>query len=121
MACRVAAAYIADSSTGKERMHRRRLAAIASGFIVASAATPVCAQIYRCPDSGGYTLQQAPCAGLGQSGGRLVVLPNGALAPVAVATRASGSASGSASDAPRVGRVLGRTPLPSSEVVRKAN
>ena len=98
-------------------MHRRRLAAVASGFIVASAASPVWAQIYKCPDGSGYSLQQAPCAGLGQSGGRMLVLPNGALAPVAVAAGASAGASG----VPRVGRVLGRTPLPSSDVVRKPN
>ena len=98
-------------------MRRRRLAAIASGFIVASSCFSVCAQIYKCPNGTGYSLQQAPCAGLGQSGGRLLVLPNGGLAPVAVATSASASASG----VPKVGRVLGRTPLPSSEVVRKPN
>jgi hypothetical protein len=98
-------------------MRRRGLAAIASGFIVASACCPVRAQIYKCPDGAGYSLQQAPCAGLGQSGGRLVVLPNGGLAPVAVMTSASASASG----VPRVGRVLGRTPLPAAEVVRKPN
>ena len=101
-------------------MRRRRLAAIASAFIVvASACFPVCAQIYKCPDGAGFSLQQAPCAGLGQSGGRLVVLPNGALAPVAVASSASASAS--ASGVPKVGRVLGRTPLPSSEAVPKPN
>ena len=98
-------------------MRRRRLAAIASGFIVASACFPVCAQIYKCPDGAGFSLQQAPCAGLGQSGGRLLVLPNGGRGPVAVATSASASASG----VPKVGRVLGRTPLPSSEVVPKPN
>jgi len=98
-------------------MRRRRLAATAFGFIVASACFSVSAQIYKCPDGAGFSLQQAPCAGLGQSGGRLVVLPNGALAPVAVASSASASASG----VPKVGRVLGRTPLPSSDVVRKPN
>jgi len=98
-------------------MRRRRLAATAFGFIVASACFSVSAQIYKCPDGAGFSLQQAPCAGLGQSGGRLVVLPNGALAPVAVASSASASASG----VPKIGRVLGRTPLPSSDVVRKPN
>ena len=98
-------------------MRRRRLAATAFGFIVASACFSVSAQIYKCPDGAGFSLQQAPCAGLGQSGGRLVVLPNGGLAPVAVVSSASGSASG----VPKVGRVLGRTPLPSSDVVRKPN
>jgi len=103
-------------------MRRRRLAAIASAFIVASACFPVCAQIYKCPDGTGFSLQQAPCAGLGQSGGRLLVLPNGGRGPVAVATSASASsASASASGVPKVGRVLGRTPLPSSEAVPKPN
>jgi len=101
-------------------MRRRRLAAIASAFIVASACFPVCAQIYKCPDGTGFSLQQAPCAGLGQSGGRLLVLPNGGRGPVAVATSASAS-SASASGVPKVGRVLGRTPLPSSEAVPKPN
>ena len=102
-------------------MRRRRLAAIASAFIVASACFPVCAQIYKCPVGSGYSLQQSPCAGLGQSGGRLLVLPNGQTAPVAAAISASGSASGSASDVPKLGRVLGRTPLPSSDVALKPN
>ena len=98
-------------------MRRTRLAAIASGFIAASASSPVCAQIYKCPDGAGYSLQQAPCAGLGQGGGRLLILPNGGKAPVAVATPASGSAG----DPPKLGRVLGRTPVPSSEVAAKPN
>ena len=98
-------------------MRRARLAAIASGFIGASASFPVCAQIYKCPDGAGYSLQQAPCAGLGQGGGRLLILPNGGKAPVAVARPASGSTG----DAPRIGRVLGRTPVASSEVASKPN
>ena len=98
-------------------MRRRLLAAQASVFVAALASFPLCAQIYKCPDGDGFSLQQSPCAGLGQSGGRLLVLPNGRLAPVAMAT----SASASASDVPRLGRVLGRTPLPSSDVARKPN
>ena len=98
-------------------MRRRRLVSIASGVIVASASFPVCAQIYKCPDGNGYALQQAPCPGLGQGGGRLLVLPNGGRAPVPVAIPASGSAGGMQ----RVGRVLGRTPLPASVVARKPN
>ena len=98
-------------------MRRRMLAHRVAGLVVALACFPVGAQIYKCPEGGGYTLQQSPCAGLGQSGGRLLVLPNGRLAPVAVAM----SASGSASDVPKLGRVLGRTPLPSSEVAGKPN
>ena len=81
------------------------------------ACIPAFAQIYRCPEGQGVVLQQSPCAELGLSGGRLLVLPNGRLAPVAVAM----SASASASDVPKVGRVLGRTPLPSSEVAQKPN
>jgi len=98
-------------------MRRRRLAIEISGAVIALACLPVRAQIYKCPDGAGFTLQQAPCAGLGQSGGRLLVLPNGRLAPVAIATSASASASG----VPKLGRVLGRTPLPSSEVARGPN
>jgi len=98
-------------------MRRRRLAIEISGAVIALACLPVRAQIYKCPDGAGFTLQQAPCAGLGESGGRLLVLPNGRLAPVAIAT----SASASASSVPKLGRVLGRTPLPSSEVARGPN
>ena len=98
-------------------MRRRMLAHRVAGLVVALACFPVGAQIYKCPEGGGYTLQQSPCAGLGQSGGRLLVLPNGNRGPVAVAM----SASGSASDVPKLGRVLGRTPLPSSDMAAKAN
>ena len=98
-------------------MRRRMLAHPVAGLVVALACLPVCAQIYKCPEGNGFTLQQSPCAGLGQSGGRLLVLPNGNRGPVAVAM----SASGSASDVPKLGRVLGRTPLPSSEVAGKPN
>ena len=99
-------------------MRRRMLAArVSAVVIVALACLPVCAQIYKCPVGSGYSLQQSPCAGLGQSGGRLLVLPNGQTAPVTAAI----SASSSASDVPKLGRVLGRTPLPSSEVAGKPN
>ena len=94
-------------------MRRRLLAAKVSGFVVAVACLPVCAQIYRCPEGEGFSLQQAPCAGLGESGGRLLVLPNGRLAPLPL--------SAGASETPRSGRVLGRTPLPSAKMARKAN
>lgn len=94
-------------------MRRNLLAATVVGMVVSSACFPARAQIFKCPSGGSYTLQQSPCAGLGQSGGRLLVLPNGRLAPVAVATSASG--------VPREGRVLGRTPRPSSEVVARSN
>ncbi len=92
-------------------MRRRVLAAKVSGFVVAVACFPVCAQIYKCPDGEGFSLQQAPCAGLGESGGRLLVLPNGRAAPVYVA----------ASGVPSAGRVYGRTPLPAAKVARKPN
>ena len=98
-------------------MRRRMLAHRVAGLVVALACLPVCAQIYKCPEGNGFTLQQSPCAGLGQSGGRLLVLPNGNRGPVAVVM----SASGSASDVPKLGRVLGRTPLPSSDMAAKAN
>jgi len=99
-------------------MRRRMVAAKVSGVVVVALASfSVCAQIYKCPEGNGFSLQQSPCAGLGQSGGRLLVLPNGRQGPVAVAT----SASASASDVPKVGRVLGRTPLPSSDVARSPN
>jgi hypothetical protein len=94
-------------------MRRRLLAAKVSGFVVAVACFPVCAQIYKCPDGAGFSLQQAPCAGLGESGGRLLVLPNGRVAPLPVSIGAS--------EAPRIGRVLGRTPRPSERVAAKAN
>ena len=94
-------------------MRRRLLAAKVSGFVVAVACFPVCAQIYKCPSGASFSLQQSPCPGLGQSGGRLLVLPNGRAAPTEVAA--------SASAVPRSGRVLGRTPLPSAGLARKAN
>jgi len=89
---------------------------VAGVIVVVWTCFPVCAQIYKCPDgNGSVSLQQSPCPGLGQSGGRLLVLPNGRTAPVAI------SASGSASDVPKLGRVLGRTPLPSAMVAEKPN
>ena len=97
-------------------MPRRRLAiGIVSGVVVASACVPVSAQIFKCPSGAGYILQQAPCPGLGQSGGRLLFLPNGRPAPVAVPVAASGS------EVPKQGRVLGRTPRPGSEVASAPN
>ena len=101
-------------------MRRRTLASEITGLVVALTCFPVFAQIYKCRDGGAVVLQQAPCPGLGQSGGRLLVLPNGQLAPVASVASVSGSGS-AASDVPKLGRVLGRTPLPSSDVARKPN
>ena len=94
-------------------MRRRLLAAQISGFVVAMAWFPVCAQIYKCPNGNGFSLQQAPCAGLGESGGRLLVMPDGRLAPRAVAA--------SASEPPKNGRVLGRTARPSDDLAAKAD
>jgi len=98
-------------------MQRRLLAAAVTGGVAALACFPVGAQIYRCPDGVSFALQQAPCAGLGQSGGRLMMLPDGRPAPTPVAAGAS--------DSPRTGRALGRTPLPSPlpspVVARKSN
>ncbi len=84
-------------------MRRRLLMAKVSGFAAAVACFPAMGQIFKCPAGEGFAFQQAPCAGLGESGGRLLVYPNGR--PVA-------APAASASDVPRSGRVLGRTPLP---------
>ena len=94
-------------------MRRRLLAAQVSGFVVAMACFPVCAQIYKCPNGNGFSLQQAPCAGLGESGGRLLVMPDGRSAPRAVAA--------SASEPPKNGRVLGRTPRPADDLAARAD
>ncbi len=85
-------------------MRRRVLMAKVSGFAAAVACFPVAGQIFKCPVGEGFAFQQSPCAGLGESGGRLLVYPNGR--PVAAAPA-------SARDVPKNGRVLGRTPLPS--------
>lgn len=120
-------------------MRRTGLMAVAVGLGVASACFPVRAQIYKCPDGERFSFQQSPCPGLGDSGGRLLVLPNGrpgplpvparspTAVPVALAKGPAASASANvaanpdAGDLPKQGRVLGRTPLPSSVVARKAN
>lgn len=91
-------------------MRRRLLVARGSGLIVAVACFPATAQIFKCPVGDGFAFQQAPCHGLGESGGRLLVFANGKAAPVAVPA--------SASDVPRNGRVLGRTPLPTTSLDR---
>ena len=85
-------------------MRRRLLMARASGFVVSVACVPVGAQIFKCPVGDGFAFQQAPCPGLGSSGGRLMVFANGRPAPV--------STESGASDVPKMGRVLGRTPRP---------
>ncbi len=91
-------------------MRRRLLMARGSGFVVAVACFPALAQIFKCPVGDGFAFQQAPCPGLGESGGRLLVFANGKAAPAA--------APASASDVPKTGRVLGRTPLPATSLVR---
>jgi hypothetical protein len=83
-------------------MRRRLLMAKASGFVVAVASFPVGAQIFKCPVGEGFAFQQAPCPGLGASGGRLMVFANGRPAPTETG----------ASSVPKTGRVLGRTPRP---------
>ena len=98
-------------------MRRRTLATAITGVFIALACGSAFAQIFKCRDGDAWVLQQAPCPGLGQSGGQLLVLPNGQRAPVAPANAASGAAS----DVPKLGRVLGRTPRPSSELAAKAN
>jgi len=99
-------------------MRRRSFAAATTtGVVIALACGSAFAQIFKCRDGDAWVLQQAPCPGLGQGGGRMLVLPNGQLAPVAPANGASGAAS----DVPKLGRVLGRTPRPSSDLVAKPN
>lgn len=92
-------------------MRRRLLMAKASGFVVAVACVPAGAQIFKCPVGEGFAFQQAPCPGLGASGGRLMVFANGRPAPAATETAAS--------DVPKTGRVLGRTPRPTPFADRK--
>ena len=77
------------------------------GVVVTLACLPAMAQIFKCPVGGGFAFQQAPCAGLGESGGRLLVYANG---------RPAGAVTASASDVPKNGRVLGRTPLPAATI-----
>ena len=91
------------------------LLAMAAGLALVLASPPGRAQIFKCPNGDGYILQQAPCMGLGESGGRLLVLPDGRRAPVAPPVPASGS------EVPKHGRVLGRTPRPGSEVASAPN
>jgi hypothetical protein len=98
-------------------MRRRKFAAAISGVVIALACGSAFAQIFKCREGDAWVLQQAPCPGLGQTGGRMIVLPNGRPAPIAPPNGASGAAS----DVPRLGRVLGRTPRPSSELAAKAN
>jgi hypothetical protein len=91
-------------------MRRRLLMARVSGFVVAAACFPALAQIFKCPVADGFAFQQAPCPGLGASGGRLLVFANGKAAPAA--------APAAASSEPKNGRVLGRTPLPAPSLNR---
>jgi hypothetical protein len=90
-------------------MRRRLLMAKAAGFVVAMACFPAQAQVFKCPVGNGFAFQQAPCPGLGASGGRLVVFGNGRAVP----------AEAGASEVPKMGRVLGRTPRPMPLADRK--
>jgi hypothetical protein len=82
-------------------MRRRSLVAVACGLVALFVSPSTRAQIFRCPVNGVQVFQQAPCAGLGDSGGRLVVRQNGqaVAAPPPEAERAAPS------------RVLGKTRL----------
>ena len=91
-------------------MRRRLLMARDSGFVVAVACFPTLAQVFKCSAGAGFAFQQAPCPSLGESGGRLLMFANGRPAPSA--------APASASDVPKNGRVLGRTPLPATSLNR---
>jgi hypothetical protein len=81
-----------------------------SGFVAAVVCFPALAQIFKCPVGDGFAFQQAPCPGLGASGGRLLVFANGRAAPAAGPTGAGSE--------PKNGRVLGRTPLPTPSLNR---
>ena len=83
------------------------LVARAAGLMLAVFGLPASAQVFKCPSGGGYTFQQAPCAGLSASGGSLLVFANGTQAPRPVPVRVAASAAESAAP-----RVLGRSPLP---------
>ena len=91
-------------------MRRRLLMAKASGFVVAVGCSSAWAQIFKCPDGGSFVLQQSPCPGLGAGGGRLVTFANGRPAPTPPGTGAI--------EAPKSGRVLGRSRLPPPTAVQ---
>jgi hypothetical protein len=83
-------------------MRRRSLRAGAVGLVAAFVSTSTPAQIFKCPVNGVQVYQQAPCAGLGDSGGRLIIRQNGqsVAAPPTPAERAAPV------------RVLGKSRLP---------
>jgi hypothetical protein len=83
-------------------MRRRWLPAGAVGLLAALVSTSTPGQIFKCPVNGVQVYQQAPCAGLGDSGGRLMIRQNGqaVAAPPAPPERAAPI------------RVLGKTRLP---------
>jgi hypothetical protein len=60
-------------------MRRRSHVAVVCGLIALFVSSSTWAQVFRCPVNGVQVFQQAPCAGLGESGGRLVVRQNGQL------------------------------------------
>jgi|BarGraIncu00222A_1022003.scaffolds.fasta_scaffold72113_2 hypothetical protein len=62
-------------------MRRRSLLKRSCGLAVLFATSSSSAQIFKCPINGVQVFQQAPCPGLGASGGRLLILANGRRAP----------------------------------------
>ena len=84
-------------------MRRRSFVARGCGFAALFAASSSWAQIFKCPVNGVAVYQQAPCAGLGASGGRLMFRENGQSVPLA---RPSPEREGLPP------RVLGKTRLP---------
>jgi hypothetical protein len=64
-------------------MRRRSFVARGCGFAALFAASSSWAQIFKCPVNGVAVYQQAPCAGLGASGGRLMFRENGQSVPLA--------------------------------------
>jgi hypothetical protein len=82
-------------------MRRRFLAAWGCGLAALFAASSPSAQIFKCPVNGVQVYQQSPCAGLGESGGSLMIRANGER--VSAAPAPSG---------PPPPRVLGKTRLP---------
>jgi len=82
-------------------MRGRSLAAWGCGLAALFAASSASAQIFKCPVNGVQVYQQSPCAGLGESGGSLMMRANG--------ERVSTAPAPSRSPPPRV---LGKTRLP---------
>ncbi len=58
-------------------MRRRSLVARGCGLAALFAVSSTSAQIFKCPVNGVQVYQQSPCAGLGESGGHLLVRADG--------------------------------------------